>query len=177
MPTNAEIVVGRIGRAHGLRGEVMVEVRTDFPEVRFAQGSLLVLDDGRHLEVRTSRPQGKGLAVSFVGVIDRTEAEQLRGRLLHAESHVMPEILEPDTYHDQDLVGLTVVGPNCREFGTVTEVVHLPGQDLLAVLMLNGDEVLVPFVAQIVPQVDLVGRRVHIDPPAGLFEPSNRGPR
>jgi 16S rRNA processing protein RimM len=172
------LVVGRIGRAHGLRGEVNVEVRTDDPDARFAPGAVLETDPPRRgpLTVGTGRVQGGRLVVQFAGVEDRTAAEALQGTLLIAEAdpHELPD--DPDEYYDYQLEGLRVVTLDGREVGTVAEMLHLPTQDLFAVKRPDGREVLVPFVGEIVPEVDLDGGTVRIDPPPGLLELADSQP-
>ena len=164
------VVVGRLGRAQGLRGEIRVEVRTDEPEHRFAPGEVLTTDSGRELTVARLRAQGNSWVMSFDGVSDRTAAEQLSGALLYAEAITgTPD--EPDTYYDHQLVGLQVQDINGLPLGAVTEVIHLPGHDLLAVNH-DGREVLVPFVQDIAVEVNPAAGLVVVDPPAGLFDES-----
>lgn len=163
-------VVGRIGRPHGVQGEVTVEVRTDSPGDRFAAGSVLGAGPGRALVVGASRPHSGRLLVAFVGVADRTGAEALRGTLLTVDAEsVGGGAGDPDDFHDAQLEGLAAVGTDGRPIGTVREVVHLPGQDLLALDTPRG-EVLVPFVRALVPDVDLDRGVVVVDPPEGLLE-------
>lgn len=162
-------VVGRIGRPHGLRGEVTVQVRTDAPEQRFVPGARFGLDAGRALIVHSVRPHGQALLVQFTGVSDRAGAEALRGTLLTVEVTELPDLDDPDEYYDHQLEGLTAIGLDGAVLGTVREVVHAPASDLL-VLDLGRGEVLVPFVQAIVPKVDLAAGRVVLDPPAGLLD-------
>ncbi len=165
-------VVGRIGRPQGVRGEGTVEVRTDAPEERFSPGARL-FPVGRAglpgaLTVSSRRWQGGRLVVALAGVEDRTAAEGLRGAVLEAE--VDPGVVADDEYHDLALIGMTVRDPDGAEVGVVAEVLHLPGQDLLAVRRPEGAELLVPFVRAIVPEVDLERRRIVVDLPPGLAE-------
>jgi 16S rRNA processing protein RimM len=162
-------VVGRIGRPHGLRGEVTVQVRTDFPDQRFAAGAQLRGDAGRTLTVETVRPHGGALLVRFAGVTDRDAAVELCGLVLTVEATGLPDLDDPDEFYDHQLEGLAAVGPDGAALGTVREVVHAPASDLL-VLETDHGEVLVPFVRAIVPEVDLAGGRVVLDPPAGLLD-------
>ena len=162
-------VVGRIGKPHGLRGEVAVQVRTDFPEQRFVIGAQLSADTGRTLTVQAVRPHGGALLVRFTGVADRDAAAQLAGLVLTADVTALPELDDPDEFYDHQLEGLAAVGPDGALLGTVREVVHAPASDLL-VLQTGHGEALVPFVREIVPQVDLAGRRVVVDPPPGLLD-------
>jgi 16S rRNA processing protein RimM len=162
-------VVGRIGRPHGLRGEVTVQVRTDSPQERFAAGAQLGAGAGRTLTVDAVRPHAGNLLVRFAGVTDRAAAAELRGVLLTVEIIELPVLDDPDEFYDHQLEGLAAVGPDGAELGTVREVMHAPASDLLVVETDRG-EVLVPFVRAIVPEVDLAGRRVVLDPPAGLLD-------
>lgn len=167
-----QLVVGRIGRAHGVRGEVAVDVRTDDPDRRFAAGSVLDTDpaEGGPLTVAGARAHSGRLLVSFVGVNDRTGAEALRGLLLVADSVTSPAVAEPDEYWDHQLVGLVALTVAGEPLGPVEEVLHPPGGDLLVVRRADAGELLVPFVREIVPEVDLDGGRLVVDPPPGLLD-------
>jgi 16S rRNA processing protein RimM len=162
-------VVGRIGRPHGLSGEVTVQVSTDFPEQRFAVGAQLRSDTGRTLTVETVRPHRGVLLVRFAGITDREGAADLRGGTLSVDATDLPDLTDPDEFYDHQLEGLAAVGPDGVALGRVREVVHAPASDLLVLDTANG-EVLVPFVRAIVPEVDLAGGRVVLDPPAGLLD-------
>ena len=165
------VVVGRIGRPHGIKGEVTVEPRTDEPDERFAPGAVLLLDSpARELVVERMHWHSGRLLIAFRGVADRTAAEGLRGLLLHVEraDDELPD--DPDEFYDSSLEGCTVVLTDGSLVGVVAEVVHLPAQDLLAVRREGRSEVLVPFVEQIVPSVDLAARQIVIDPPGGLLD-------
>jgi 16S rRNA processing protein RimM len=166
-----QLVVGRIARAHGIGGEVSVEVRTDAPDERFAIGSTLDTDPAHvgPLTVANARWHSGRLLVAFEGVADRTAAEALRGALLVVDSDTSPAVDE-DEYWDHQLAGLEVVSTDNQPLGVLADVLHPPGPDLLVVRRPDGGETLVPFVREIVPTVDLVGRRVVVDPPEGLFE-------
>lgn len=164
-----QVVIGRIGRAHGIRGDVSVDIRTDEPERRFAPGSS-VLCAGRTLTVSSSRPHGGRLLVGFERIADRDAAEALRGELISADIDPDESPDDEDAYYDHQLVGLQVRDDSGTTLGQVSEVVHLPAQDLLAVQTDDG-EVLVPFVQELVPEVDLDdGHLVVVDLP-GLFDP------
>jgi 16S rRNA processing protein RimM len=170
-----ELVVGRVGRAHGVRGEVSVEVRTDDVERRFAVGSVLASrtrdgESGPSLTVAQSRPHSGRLLVAFEEIHDRDTAESLRGSLLVVDSETSVPVADDDEWWDHDIVGLDVVLVDGSPLGVVEDVLHVPGSDLLSVRRANGAEVLVPFVSAIVPKVDLEHRRLVVDPPAGLLE-------
>ena len=162
-------VIGRIGRPHGLRGEVTVRVRTDFPEQRFTAGAQLHGETGRVLTVETVRPHSEGLLVRFAGVADRDVAAELCGLLLTVDTTALPDLDDPDEFYDHQLEGLAAVRSDGAALGTVREVLHAPASDLLVMETEHG-EALVPFVRAIVLEVDLVGGRVVLDPPDGLLD-------
>lgn len=166
---DSQRVVGRVGRPHGLRGEVTVQVRTDSPEQRFAPGVQFGAGPDRALTVDSVRPHAGALLVRFVGVPDRAAAQALRGTLLTIEITELPDLDDPDDYYDHQLEGLAAVGRDGAVLGTVREVVHTPASELLVLETAHG-EVLVPFVRAFVPEVDLVGGRIVLDPPAGLLD-------
>jgi 16S rRNA processing protein RimM len=161
-------MVGRIGRAHGIRGEVVVSVSTDDPDERFAPGSVLDTDHGP-LTVQACRWHSGQLLVRFGGVDDRNKAEELRGRWLGVDGDTLPRLDDPDEFRDHELEGLDVLTTDGRSIGEVTAISHL-GQDLLEVRTTDGRSLLVPFVKAIVPEVDLTTRRILIDPPPGLLD-------
>jgi 16S rRNA processing protein RimM len=172
-----EVVVGRIGKPHGLRGEVTVEVRTDEPEQRFAPGSLLAAEPPEGsasrltaLEVLSSRWHQTTLLVRFAELADRTAAEGARGTTLlaHLPADASPE--DPDEFYDHQLIGLSVVDLEGQEIGEVTGVVH-GAQDLLEIRATDGRPTLVPFVTALVPEVDVVGGRVVVADRPGLVAP------
>ena len=170
MSESTSVVVGRIGKPHGIRGEVSVELRTDEPELRFAPGAVLVVEGtGRTLAVAGHRWHQGRLLVRFEGVDDRTAAEAVRGWMLTAQVDPgeLPE--EQDSYYDRQLVGLRVLGADGRQVGEVAFVVHLPAQDLLEVRTEGGTR-LVPFVTALVPDVDLAAGTVTLAEVPGLLE-------
>lgn len=160
-------------KAHGVTGEVVVEVRTDEPDIRFAAGSVLrakVSGDERSYVVDAARPHGERLLVRLAGVDDRDAADALRGSLLVIDSEDLPPIDEPDEYYDHQLEGLRVRTTTGRDIGTVAEVLHTAAGELLAVNRDSAGELLVPFVSAIVTSVSLDSGTVEIDPPEGLLE-------
>jgi 16S rRNA processing protein RimM len=167
-----QLVVGRIGRAHGIKGEVSVEVRTDEPELRLAPGAVLATDPASAgpLTIATGRVHSGRLMLRFEGVADRTAAEGLRGTLLIAEVDPRQTPEDPEEFYDHQLIDLDVVTADGREVGRIAEVTHLPYQDLLVVRRPDGGEVLVPFVSEIVPEIDLDEQRAVITPPPGLLD-------
>jgi 16S rRNA processing protein RimM len=170
-----EVVVGRVVKAHGLGGEVAVEVRTDEPGVRFATDAVLTArrrDGSTHpLTVLSARSHQERLLVRFTEVTTRDLAEALRGALLLIDAAELPPTEDPDEFYDHELEGLAARLPDGTLVGTVHEVAHGPGSDLLVLKLDGGREALVPFVREIVPEVDLAARQVVIDPPEGLLEP------
>jgi 16S rRNA processing protein RimM len=177
-----EVVVGRIGRAHGIRGEVSVEPRTDEPERRFAVGAVLGTRNpqgseptgpGRPstLTVRSSRWHQSRLLVTFAEVGDRTAAEALRGLALVVQLDPDEAPEDPDVFYDHQLVGLQVVTGDGLRAGEVSDVVHGTAQDLLAVRTTDGREVLVPFVSALVPRIDVRAGQVEVADRPGLLSP------
>jgi 16S rRNA processing protein RimM len=168
-----QIIVGRVGRPHGVRGDVAVSVRTDDPEVRFAVGTRLDTDQAHAgpLTVAATRWQSGVLIVRFKGVTDRTGAGELTGTWLSVDSETMESLDDPDEFRDHELIDLTVRTVAGEVVGVVTDVLH-HGQDLLAISPAPGaGEILVPFVRAIVTEVDLRGGVLVIDPPPGLLSP------
>ena len=169
-----QLVVGRIRRPHGIRGDVSVEVRTDNPGGRFVVGSALQTDpaDRGPLTLTAKRWHAGRLILRFAGIGDRNAAEDLRGTWLVVDSGQVGPSGDPDEFHDYQLIGLAAVTAGGEPVGEVTHVLH-HGQDLLVIQPAGPgrDEVLVPFVAAIVPEVDVAAGRLVIDPPPGLIEP------
>lgn len=166
MPELVDVVVGTIGRAHGLKGEVTVRVHTDYPKQRFAVGTRLRQgSDGAELEVVSCRPQGGVLLVGFRGVADRSRAETLRGIELWAAIEATQTAA--DEFHDAALVGLEVRS-NGAVVGRVHSVTHNPAQDLLVVRTEAGER-LVPFVTDLVPVVDLAAGYLEVIALPGLL--------
>lgn len=155
MSETVEVVVGRVGRAHGLRGEVLVSLRTDEPGRRFAPGAAVRVEGtSRVLHVRAAQDAPGGLRVGFREVSDRDAAESLHGAVLVADVAADSRPEGEGEYYDRQLRGLTVIDAGGGPVGTVFDVLHLPAQDLLSIDV-AGTERLVPFVAALVPDVDL----------------------
>ncbi|UBU15315.1 ribosome maturation factor RimM [Nonomuraea gerenzanensis] len=165
-----QLVVGRIGRPHGVRGDVTVEVRTDDPELRFAAGTPITTDPAdRGPLVVAGRRWHKGvLLLTFEGVADRDAAEELRGTMLVIDSSEVTPSDDPDEFHDHQLIGLAVQTVSGEPVGEVTDVLH-HGQDLLVVRRKGQEEALIPFVRALVPEVDVEAGRLVVDPPEGLL--------
>ncbi len=170
-----DLVVGRVVKAHGVTGEVVVEVRTDDPDSRFTPGAAL---RGRPSRGGAERPfvidavreHAGRLLVRLAGVADREAADALRGTLFLVDSADLPPIDAPDEYYDHQLAGLTVRTLDGAGVGTVTEVLHTAAGELLSVRAPDGREVLVPFVSAIVAAVSLDDSTIEIDPPDGLLD-------
>jgi 16S rRNA processing protein RimM len=156
--------VGRIGKAHGILGEATIEVRTDEAEDRFAIGAILETDSHGELTVVSARVHNGILLLGFQGIEDRNSIESLRNELLYAEVDIQAPGIDEDDYHVLQLVGCTAYLVDGDEFGTVTDVLNLPGQDVLAIKSADG-EVLIPFVRQLVPVVDIKAKRMTVIPP------------
>lgn len=181
------VLIGRVIKPHGVRGEVVVDATTDDPQGRFAVDTVLRgTQAGRELDltIKSMRPHQGRLLLSFTEIADRSAAESLRGMKFYAEAVFDDE----DAYYDFELVGLRVLNcgevdaatanarayegqlPEPEDIGEVTSVVRGPAHRLLVVTLDSGNEVLIPFVEPIVPIVDLDNAAVVITPPAGLLE-------
>jgi len=160
------LLAGEIGKPHGLEGEVYVIVVSDDPH-RFEPGARLHHADGRVLTVRSARRHRDRLLVVFEEIESREQAEAARGTLYVPASET--RALEDDEFWQHELVGCTVVHQDGTEIGRITSIVPGPAQDLLVVATGAGDRY-VPAVKAIVVAVDLVARRVTVDPPEGLLE-------
>jgi 16S rRNA processing protein RimM len=180
----SEVLVGIAVRPHGLRGEVVVEVHTDSPEERFAPGSVLTARardvvtarstpglgaSTGALTVESARPHSGRLIVRFAEVPDRDAAEALRGIRLSIPTDTLPPPDDPDEFHVHQLEGLRAELVDGSVVGTVREVVHGPGGELLVLAREGHPDALVPFVRAIVPTVDLATGRVILTPPEGLL--------
>ena len=169
-----ELVIGRVAKAHGVTGEVVIDVRTDDPAERFAPGSVLRGrkprgGPERNFVIDTVREHGGRLLVRLNGVGDRNAADELRGTLFLVESGDLPPIEDPDEFYDHQLEGLAVRTVAGEALGTVTEVLHTAAGELLSIKRPDGAELLVPFVSAIVTAVSLTEGTVEIDPPDGLL--------
>jgi 16S rRNA processing protein RimM len=170
-PSTDTVVVGRIGRPHGVRGEVTVEVRTDDPDLRFVPGAVLRTDPAERgpITIAGVHWHSGTLLLRLEGVDSREAAEAVRNTELLVDVADLPEIEDPDSFYDHQLVGLSARLPDDSVLGEVIAVRH-EAQDLLVVRRPEGGDVLIPFVSAIVPTVDLDGGFVVVDPPEGLLE-------
>ncbi|MFT3662780.1 MAG: ribosome maturation factor RimM [Gordonia sp. (in: high G+C Gram-positive bacteria)] len=174
-----DLVIGRVAKTHGVRGELVVDVRTDSPGERFAVGTVL---RGRapkgagekKYTVAAVRPHAGRLLVSLEGVTDRDVAAAMRGTLFLIDAADVDSGDDPDEFYDHELIGLPVATVDDEPVGEVSDVLHLPGGELLAVKTPAGREVLIPFVAEIVPTVSRDG--IVVDPPEGLLDPDSESP-
>jgi 16S rRNA processing protein RimM len=169
-----DVVIGRIGKPHGLRGEVTVELRTDEPDRRFAVGTTVRAErpagsasPWSQLIVTATRWHQSTLLVRFEELPDRSTAESARGVLLHADVSRDEVPDDPDEFYDHQLVGLAAEDVDGRSLGEVTGVLH-GAQDLLQIRTPDGRDTLVPFVAALVPEVDVPGGRVVVADRPGL---------
>ena len=169
-----DVVVARIGKPHGLRGEVTVQLHTDDPESRFADGAVLATQARpgsgvpRALTIRSTRVHKGIWLLGFEEIPDHTGAESLRGTRLVAPAQPAEDASEG--WYEEELVGLAVVDRTGTRLGEVTALEVGAAQDLLVVRLDTGTDAYLPFVEAIVPEVDVEGGRVVVDPPEGLLE-------
>ena len=156
--------VGRIGRAHGILGEATIEVRTDDAANRFALGSSLETDDHGDLVVDSVRVHNGILLLSFKGFTDRNAIEKLRDVLVYAEIDINEPGEDEDDYHVLQLIGCNTYLEDGSLVGEITDVLNLPGQDVLVIAGPTG-EVLIPFVRALVPVVDIKNKKLTVIPP------------
>lgn len=174
-PNHTQLRVGRLTKAHGLKGAIKVELYTDAPEKRFVPGAVFSLQvptssrwHGKTLELNELKWYNSHAVAFFKGVTDRTEAESLIKAILWIDQDLAEASEEEDAWFDHQLVGLRVIRDGV-EVGTVSQIDHFPAQDLLTVATATGD-VLVPFVKAIVTAVDVTAGTMTVTPPIGLFE-------
>lgn len=166
-----QLQVARLGRPHGIRGEVTVELFTDDPEGRFVPGTEFVTEPAANgpLTVTSARWNKGTLLLGFDAVRDRNRAEELRGTYLFVDSDELEDDGEDEGWYEHELLGLEVrVGD--EKVGTVAELRTMPVQDLLVIRTVDGRDVLIPFVDEIVPEIDPEEGYVLLTPPPGLLE-------
>jgi 16S rRNA processing protein RimM len=184
--STTQVVVGRIGKPHGIRGELSVEPRTDEPDRRFAVGTVLITETPRgsaphgpgrprSLTVETVRWHQDRLLVRFEEIPDRNAAEAARGLVLAADVPVDEAPEDPEEFYDHQLVGLRVDTTDGATVGEIASIQHGAGQDLVVVRTPDGGEVLVPFVTALVPEVDVPGGRIVVADRPGLLTPLDEG--
>jgi 16S rRNA processing protein RimM len=166
-----QVTVGRIGKPHGIRGEVTIEVRTDEPEIRFAPGTTLKRESGSDLIVSDFHWHSGRVLLKFLGVDSRSAAEELRNSILTVERAESEVPQDSNEYYDSNLIGCQVQNLAGESIGHVIDVLHLPSQEVLVVSSGGeaGSEYLIPFVESIVPTVDVVSKLISVDPPEGLL--------
>ncbi|WP_114906156.1 ribosome maturation factor RimM [Ornithinimicrobium murale] len=163
-------VVARIGKAHGLKGEVTVQTHTDAPEERFTVGTEFATEPDRGpLTLRSVRLHQQIYLLGFEGVADRTAAEALRNTRLLLPEDAEAEV-EDDGWYEEDILGFTVALSDGTVVGEVSGLHTRDVQDLLEVRRADGGELLIPFVEELVPEIDEEARRVIVNPPGGLLE-------
>lgn len=172
---NLQLRVGRLLKAHGLKGAIKLELYTDSPNERFVPGAVLELQVpetspwfGKTVTVKELRWYNQAPVIFLEGVEDRTAAEGLIRAILLVNHDTAQSPVEADAWYDHQLVGLKVMREGV-EVGVVARVDHFPAQDILAVTV-GEKEVLVPFVKAIVPEVNVDAGTVTVTPPNGLFE-------
>jgi 16S rRNA processing protein RimM len=163
------VVVGHVTRAHGIKGEVAVEIRSDEP-TRFAAGATIFTQSGRSLEIERSQPHGRRLLVKFAGVEDRTGAEALRGTVLVVPESWLPE-LPTGEYWPFQLEGCDVVTESGRSLGLVSDVIPNPANDLWVAVDAGGAETLVPAIRDLIVEVDIEAKRIVVRDVPGLTAP------
>ena len=167
------VVVGKITRAHGLRGEVVVLVLSDNPD-RFAPGSSVFVEGGPELTIRDARPNGGRLLVSFEGIDERTAAESLRGVTLVVPRSMLPALAEGEFWPHQ-LEGCEVITESGRQLGAIVDVVANPANDLWVAVDGSGTETLIPAIREVVAEVDVARKRVLVRDLPGLTVPEDEG--
>ena len=163
------VVVGKVTKAHGLKGEVVVLVFSDNPD-RFAAGTSMFLENGRAMRVRGSRPNGGRLLVAFDGVEDRIAADSLRGATLVVPRSALPELPDGE-YWPHQLEGCAVVTESGRALGAIVDVIANPANDLWVAVDDAGTQTLVPAIHEVVVQVDVPARLVLVRDIPGLTTP------
>jgi 16S rRNA processing protein RimM len=163
------LLVGRIGRAHGILGEATIEVRTDDPDIRFAIGATVNTDKHGDLIIVSGRVHNGILLLGFKGITTRNQIEELRNEMLYSDVDINESTGDDDEYHVLQLIGCMTYLESGEEFGEVSDVINLPGQDLLAIKTEDGES-LIPFVHQLVPEVDVKNKRIVVIPPTIMGE-------
>jgi len=164
-----ELVVARIGRPHGVKGEVTVQVRTDSPEVRFALGKRLTTDreNPSELVIASSRLHAGTWLLTFQGIVDRNQAEELRGVMLSADID-LEEGSEDGSFHVAQLIGSQVIHRGAS-LGLVDEVLSLPGQDLLSIKSDDGER-LIPMVKEFIVEINRTTKTITVELPEGMLD-------
>ncbi|ALC06238.1 Ribosome maturation factor RimM [Corynebacterium deserti GIMN1.010] len=170
MSAQQELQIGKVVKSHGIRGEVVVEITTDEPEIRFAKGEVLngkQAGKDHSLTIDAARAHQGRLLIKFKEVPDRNVADSLRGTRFFAPPLEVED--DDDGFYDHELEGLRIIH-NGEDIGEVTGVMHGPAGEILEVKLTSGKEALIPFVHAIVPDVDLDEGTATITPPDGLLD-------
>ncbi|HEV2186077.1 MAG TPA: ribosome maturation factor RimM [Stellaceae bacterium] len=175
-PAEPRVCLGIVGAPHGVRGAVRIKSFTAEPAAIAGYGALEDESGTRRFTLKViGSAKGDGMIIAKLsGVADRDRAETLRGLRLYAPRAVLPATGDDDEFYHADLVGLAALLENGTQLGTVIAVHDFGAGDMLEIGREAGQPVLVPFTRAAVPVVDLSGRRVVLDPPAGLFDPPRR---
>lgn len=164
-----KLLIARIGKPHGIAGETTVEIFTDDPQQRFQPGNVLLTEESEELVIKSSRFHSGRWLLSFEGITDRNQIEELRGKMLSSDVAI-DEDYEDGSFHVAQLKGLKVIdSSSSQEIGTVLDVLNLPGQDLLSVKSSEG-EILIPMVHQIIERISLEEEKIFVLLPQGLVE-------
>jgi 16S rRNA processing protein RimM len=164
----AFLAVGKLRHAHGLHGEILMEVLTDFPE-RFLPGVILYLDSGNdQLHLIKCRPHREGLLMTFEGYITPEEISQFRNQIVYVKAADRPPLAAGEYYHHQ-LIGLHATTDAGASIGTVTEILETGASDVLVIRPEIGPEVLIPIVDTFIQNIDLTQRQITIHTIPGLL--------
>jgi len=165
------VAVGHVTKAHGIRGEVAVEVRSDNPD-RFVEGAIVFTEGGRSLTIERAHAHGARHLVKFAGVLDRAAAESLRGQVLVVPESWLPVLAEGE-YWPFQLEGCEVLTESGRSLGTVSEVIPNPANDLWVAVDDDGIETLVPALRDVIAEVDVAAKRILVRDVPGLTAPDD----
>lgn len=163
------VLLGVIGAAHGIKGEVRIKAFTGDP-LAIAEYGPLTDDTGRRFEIAEIRPAKEVVVARLKGITSREAAESLNGVNLFVARDKIPAPEDEDEFLQADLIGCSVVGPDGAVLGTVTTVANYGAGDLLDILLPDGRSVLMPFTKAFAPRIDITARRIEAVPPEGLFE-------
>jgi 16S rRNA processing protein RimM len=161
----AFLAVGRIRRPHGVRGQVLMEIYTDFPERLLTQRIVYVGRDHRELKLASVRSHNDGLLLGFEGIVTPEDAGLLRNQILYVDAREQPELPKGEYYHHQ-LIGMQVLDENDQNLGTLTEILETGANDVYVIKTVDGSELLLPAIPEVILEVDLPNKimLVHILP-------------
>ena len=173
MSSEPTVVVGRITRPHGVRGELTVMVLSEVPS-RFDTGATVFLESGRALTIASSRPHKDRVLVTFSEVTDRESAEALRGAVLVVPESTSPPLAE-GSWWDHQLVGCSVFTESGAELGELRQVIHTAANDVWSAVDGSGGETLIPVLRDVLVSVDTDARRIVVREIPGLTVPEAPG--